>query len=383
MRPTAIPVIGAVAFFLALLTTADARVRFGPAAALRAVTGSLGATLGGSRPAFARRHHRRDLTDTSGERSAETTAGVAPPPVMVAQFDKDAPIDRGVFWPHASDDLLEYAFFPNGKDQRFWTYGFDTLLNSAFAAAAATPTRRSRRIGDPTGSSAPDPCGSGRAAYTADGTIERIGQPIRPSVAQRDVLEKLRAALAEAIERIKAACPTVAPTTPAQRFKAIQDRIWAMRDALLIIRRPFEQFYGSLTDEQLWRVASADPDATDGVAIAGSTGMQACGEQAGAGTEWPIRAIERALRPTEEQRAILQALQMRLAGMARLIGSSCPDYPLLGAMGRLAAVGDRLDVMLFAVMALSPALPDFYESLSDRQKAGLNRVIRQARRATF
>jgi LTXXQ motif family protein len=93
-----------------------------------------------------------------------------------------------------------------------------------------------------------------------------------------------------------------------------------------------------------------------------------------------MRAIERALRPTEQQRASLEALRMRLAGMAQLIISSCPTYPLLGPMGRIAAASDRLDVMLFAVMTMTPALPDFYESLSDKQKVSLGRVIRQLRR---
>ncbi len=269
----------------------------------------------------------------------------------------------------------------------FWTYGFDQLLVSAFAAGDAARPRRGRRS-DAAGLGAPDPCGSGRNAYTADSMVERIGQAIRPDASQQKVLTTLRTALDRAIERIKAACPATAPTTPAQRLKAIQDRVWAMRDALLIIRLPFEALYGSLSDEQLWRLVSADPDTTDEVAITANTGAQPCGEQAGTGADWPIRAIERALRPTEQQRPMLEELRMRLAGMARLIGSSCPDYPLLGATDRLAAAGDRLDVMLFAVMALSPTLPDFYESLGDAQKARLNRAIRQtairqARRAAF
>jgi len=94
-----------------------------------------------------------------------------------------------------------------------------------------------------------------------------------------------------------------------------------------------------------------------------------------------MRAIERALRPTEQQRASLEALRLRSAGMTQLIISSCPTYPLLGHMGRFAAATDRLDVMLFAVMTMSPALQDFYESLDDKQKAGLDRVIRQFRRS--
>ena len=71
---------------------------------------------------------------------------------------------------------------------------------------------------------------------------------------------------------------------------------------------------------------------------------------------------------------------MRLAAMAQLIASSCPTYPLLGPTGRIAAAADRLDVMLFTVMTLSPALPDFHDSLSDKQKAALDRAIRQFRR---
>src|SRR5262249_51467046 len=64
-----------------------------------------------------------------------------------------------------------------------------------------------------------------------------------------DALEQLRRALAQAIERIAAACPAAMPTTVAERLKAVQDRIWAMHDALLTIRLPFETFYNSLTDE--------------------------------------------------------------------------------------------------------------------------------------
>jgi hypothetical protein len=48
-------------------------------------------------------------------------------------------------------------------------------------------------------------------------------------------------------------------------------------------------------------------------------------------------------------------------------------------MRRFAAATDRLDVMLFAVMSMSPALQQLYDSLGDRQKAGLNRALRQGR----
>jgi hypothetical protein len=50
-------------------------------------------------------------------------------------------------------------------------------------------------------------------------------------------------------------------------------------------------------------------------------------------------------------------------------------------MGRFAAATDRLGVMLFAVMSMSPALQQFYDSLDDKQKAGLSRALQQARQS--
>jgi hypothetical protein len=44
-------------------------------------------------------------------------------------------------------------------------------------------------------------------------------------------------------------------------------------------------------------------------------------------------------------------------------------------MGRFAAVTDRLDVMLFAVMSMSPVLQGFYDSLNEQQKTGLDGAL--------
>jgi len=84
--------------------------------------------------------------------------------------------------------------------------------------------------------------------------IERIEHAIGPNASQRDVLEQLRTALAQVVERIRATCPAAVPATLAERLSAIQDRIWAMRDVLLTLRLPFETFYNSLTDEQQRRL---------------------------------------------------------------------------------------------------------------------------------
>jgi hypothetical protein len=75
----------------------------------------------------------------------------------------------------------------------------------------------------------------------------------------------------------------------------------------------------------------------------------------------------------------LDALRLNSAAMAKLVAGSCPADPLLSPMGRFAAATDRLDIMLFAAMSMSPALQQLYDSLDDKQKASLNRALRQAK----
>jgi len=209
--------------------------------------------------------------------------------------------------------------------------------------------------------------------------IARITQAIGPSESQRDVIEQLRAALVQAFERIDAACPAAPPATPTDRLQAVQSRLWAMHDALLALRRPFENFYNSLSGDQQGRIARDDGGAGESQAKSGRE--QPCGEQAALMAEAPMRAVERAVRPSEQQRASLETLRLQSAGMAQLIMSSCPSYPLLGHMGRFAAASDRLEVMMFAAMTLAPALQGFYESLDGKQKTALVTAVRQLQRS--
>jgi LTXXQ motif family protein len=377
MRPWTIPILACVALSLAAPPPTEARARFGPGALLGAMMAPLG-MFGGHR--HAARHHRRSVarapSPSNDQRGGyETRTERRPMPGGVG----GAPATP-VFWPDASSDLVDYLFYPTGKDDRFWTYGYGAIVGGAFAAPGGDEIPRGRRLADTDGDMAAPkvPVLSGNVCDStgsvADALIGRIERAIAPSASQRDVLEALRTALAQATERINATCPAVVPVTPAQRLKAIQDRIWAMRDALLTIRLPLEKFYSSLSDEQRWRL---NRDDTDGRAIAAKPAdgrTQMCTEQM---TEESMRAIERAVRPAEPQRARFEGLRRGSAGMAQLIASSCPTYPLLGPMDRFAAAGDRLDVMLFAVMSMGAMLQDFYDSLDEAQKRGLAQAMRQ------
>ena len=311
------------------------------------------------------------MRDRGESRDNTAASGGSQSPATANSWRAANPLTRARYLVSAADDLVECAFFPRGANARFWAFGYGAILSNAFAASNTDDLRRSRptvakggdiRLDGKAADASDDHCGSGRVSDNADPLadrlIERIERAIQPNASQRDVLVELRAALTHTIDHIKTACPAAAAATPTERLKAIQDRIWAMRDALLTLRLPFEKFYGSLSDEQRWRLHRADPDA-ETAATTGSAGARAdgCGERAASIADWPMRAIERAVRPTEQQRATLEALRMRLAAMAQLIASSCPTYPLLGPTDRIAAAADRLDVMLFTVMTLSLALP--------------------------
>ena len=223
MRPWTIVILGALVLSLALPSGADARVRFGPGGVLGAVAGSFGAIFGGYR--HSSRHHRRSASRPSvGRRNAavariERPAAVGvPPPAESAAHEPMVSPDRppALFWPDAAADLVEYLFFPNGND-RFWAHGYDTVLGYAVAGSAADDRRGLRswpamqnQVSDATTPakaphSAADLCSGTSAAAEADAFVERIEQEVVADTSQQDVVGELRTALAQAIERIKAA----------------------------------------------------------------------------------------------------------------------------------------------------------------------------------
>src|SRR5262252_2391899 len=392
MHPWTIPILGVVALSLAVPSGAEARLRFGPGVVLGAVAGAM---FGGFRHSF-RHHHRRHAVHASARprrvarwerRPVASTPrpGVsAPPPPTNAPPQPSASPEptAAIFWPDAAANLADYVLFGKGKG-RFWTYGYDSIVDAALTVPDSGGQRgmhgrpSAGRLSDAS-SQAKTPLASanlcGANSASADALIERIERAVGPNASQRDALEQLRRALAQAIERIAAACPAAMPTTVAERLKAVQDRIWAMHDALLTIRLPFETFYNSLTDELRQRLRRGKLESA-GIA-AGASEEQgqtiidrrapACAEPAAGSADRTMQAIAPAAH--EQQRAGLEALRQ----MAQLIAGSCPsDTHLDDPMARFAAAKDRLDVMLFVVMSMSPVLQQLYDS---QQKAGLGRA---------
>jgi len=371
---------------------------------LTPVTGTeanLRTQFGGFRHSFRHRRHAvhasarpRRVARWERRRAVASTprplVNAPPPPTNLPSQPSASPEQTAaIFWPDAAADLTDYVLFADGKG-RFWTYGYDSIVHAAFTAADSGDPRdmhgqpgAGRLSGVSSQAKTPlasaDLCRANSAS--ADALIERIERAVGPNASQRDALEPLRHALTQAIERIVAACPVAMPTTIAERLKAIQDRIWAMHDALLTIRLPFETFYNSLSDELRQRLRREELESA-GLTAGASEGRGqtvldqralTCAEPAAGTGDRIMRAIAPAAH--EEQRAGLEALRQRLAAMAQLIAGSCPSNAQLDdSMARFAAAKDRLDVMLFVVMSMSPVLQQLDGSLEDKQKAGFGQA---------
>ena len=157
----------------------------------------------------------------------------------------------------------------------------------------------------------------------------------------------------------------------------MQERLFAMRDAGLSIRTSLVGFYDKLSDEQRTQfdrtyTASAAEAKPNGAPDAG----QICQAQAQAAYAWPAALVGRRVRPNPAQRASLEALQKTLFGMAMYLRGACPNEATSKPVARLDAAMRRLDGMIYAVIAIAPALDDFYGQLSDEQKARFNSINR-------
>ncbi len=257
-----------------------------------------------------------------------------------------------MFWPRAADDLVGYSFFPNEAGDRFWAYGFEHIADGLFAPPAAHAFASTRRVRDDRASAVPaamaELCGS------SDGASEwavRIEQTVQLDATQRELLSHLRQAMVKADEDVKAACPTAMPTSQAARLDIMEERLRTLHYATLTIRTPLEQFYGSLSDEQKSRL---NESATGSNAQAAPAAV--CQAHAARASDRSALALERRARPTSEQRAYQEAMQKHLADMARFVASACPQDVPASPIARLDAAADRLTVLLYAAMAMRPAL---------------------------
>ena len=299
-----------------------------------------------------------------------------------------------VFWPWFYNDLYDCIFWDYGAysyDDPFWGYGYGDIYGALFspygygdlADWAPPPRSRSARrtaTAEPTTPSEASPpspppqwsamCGDD-AREVASLPIDRINAAVAPTEPQRAALDALANASVQAAQAIKAACPTDVAFTPTGRLDAMERRVDAMVQAVALIRPPLDNFYGMLSDEQKARFNGIGRDSHERRGTPGPA--QTCGMSTLI-PEWPQAQIVKLVQPSEGQRVLLDRLRDATQQSAAMLKAACPTEPPASPPARLAALAARLDTMLKAVRLVHAALNDFYNSLSDEQKAQFNGI---------
>jgi LTXXQ motif family protein len=108
---------------------------------------------------------------------------------------------------------------------------------------------------------------------------------------------------------------------------------------------------------------------------------QLCGDDSREIAGLPIDQIQQAIQPDDTQRAALDELANASVKAAQDIKAACPTQISLTAPGRLVAMQQRIEAMISAVDTVQPALRKFYNLLNDEQRARLNALAQDQRKA--
>jgi hypothetical protein len=282
-----------------------------------------------------------------------------------------------LFWPFAYFDIRDYAIWGGGFGAPFWGYGYDDIYAGLFTPYAYDDLTGylPPRVATP---GAPDVAPGRLAELCGDDSRDIAGLPIdliqraiEPTETQRTALDELANASVTAAQTIKSACPTRLSLTAPSRLASMQRRIEAMIAAVATVQPPLDKFYGLLNDEQKVQLNALGEGQRRRITSRRHqvSFVENCDAAQSAGLKWPTEEIDPRLRPTDTQRASLNALQDASAKAADMLKTSCQAGDAITPPARLAAAGKRLDTMLQAIKLVRSALDDLYGALSDEQKA--------------
>ena len=286
-----------------------------------------------------------------------------------------------LFWPYAYGDFFYYALWPDYyyDYDPFWVYGYGDVYEAVFSPYVydeyVQGPRAQRRMTALTHSVAQS-CDDETNEVTG-WPIDQIHDAVQPNEQQNALLDALGNAVVQASDIIRQNCPTAVSFTPTGRLDAMQERLTGLTQAVDLVTPPLTQFYDSLSDEQKARFNAIGPTGGRPSAPSAHAAANPQADCSAAAMAWPSEQIERVVHPTDAQRSKLDALQQALAGAADTIKAACPSEIPNTPPGRMAAAGKRLHALLSAVEAVRPVLADFYNSLSDDQKARFNTMGRQ------
>lgn len=300
-----------------------------------------------------------------------------------------------VFWPYAYADIFEYTFWPSAYDDAYWAYAYDDCVDTAFwdmgspnsaydnIAADGYLEPGSAMVGssqllESSGLSPQDLrqlCSNPDKGITA-WPFADITRVVRPTAEQRDLIDQLKHAAAQAADAFKNSCSDDYALTPPGRLQAMINRISATLEAVRIVRPALEAFYNSLSDEQRGRFNTLGPQypsaSEDRPQRQTNEKPESCGTPKASLTQLPIERINAVLHPTGAQKDSLDRLSTATEKSVQILQAACPDEMPVTPVGRLRAIEKRLSTMLEAANELQPALNEFYASLTSEQKARFN-----------
>src|SRR6185437_1598988 len=215
-------------------------------------------------------HHHRIVRHRASAR--ETNARIVE--------NSDQPATAGtLLWPDDYDDVVGFVFWPDDYGRDIQQHGFGDI---ARAVTGPLPTRRvastvgaAPRDSDEAARSGAQPCVS-NANEDNDWPGAKIEQTVQLSDVQRGALKKLHSTYTDGVKAIETDCRDITKLRPTRRLEAMEQRLWAVRDAGVLIREPLKNFYDSLTDEQKTKFGAAQQSSGKSVSGAPSRQQQAC-----------------------------------------------------------------------------------------------------------
>lgn len=355
MQRRTILIIGMLAAAMAAPEAASAQ--FSPRGIIGAITSPLRGLLG-------HLHRHRIIRHHASAHEARSA-----PYAQTAEKSGQPATAGTLFWPDAYDDVVGYTFWPDDYGIQIQQHGFGDITR------AVTGPMPIRRVASTVGAASRDSDETAGAQPCAVSPADdrewpgaKIEQTITLNDAQRDALKKLHSVYADGIKAIETDCRDITKLRPTKRLEAMEQRLWAVRDAGVLIREPLKNFYNSLTDEQKAKFGATQQP--PGKAVSGASGrqQQACFAQDSGEMERFLKQIQQAARPDDHQRASFDALRQKSSDMAKLLMASCTQAPAATPLERLDAADTRLTAINYAATTVDIALNDFYGGLNKDQK---------------
>ncbi len=325
-------------------------------------------------PSLRARHHHRHafVADSWRDAVARTTTGAS---TEAPSVHESASVSwaGSVFWPSAYTDTFGLILV-GARYAGFWARGYGDIYGAVLGSGMAYAAGSDRDV-----SAAEISCRDAHADAVGSTAIARIGRVLQLSDPQSARLDNVRDAVTRAGERLRASCPSAALLlAPTSRLGVMWERLRALRQAVGMVRLPLRDFYSSLTDDQKVQLDAASSRGLETQAesrppaalqpAAGHEGNDCTSGGTGA-RDWPGTAIEGVVRPTEGQRNLWEVLNGTSAKLPDILKASCPTEMPFTPTGRLDAVEERLDGLIYAATIERNALGRFYAALNDEQKA--------------